>query len=59
MSADLSLSEPSKTEPKRTLFPISTLQVDGKEGETGYKSDAQQKHTGAITQYVGGIPGNP
>ena len=42
----------------RTLFPISTLQVDGKDTDVGSESDAQQKHEGLITQFVGGIPGN-
>ena len=30
--------------------------MDGKAGITGFKSDAQQKHSGEIKQYVGGIP---
>merc|ERR1739838_372414 len=40
----------------RVVRTVLMLIVDGKDGITGFKSDAQQKHTGEIKQYVGGIP---
>merc|ERR1739838_37506 len=40
----------------RVVRTVLMLIVDGKDGETGFKSDAQQKHEGEIKQYVGGIP---
>jgi len=42
----------------RVVRTVLMLIVDGTDSITGFNSDAQQKHSGEIKQYVGGIPDN-